>query len=182
MTSLQPRIRPGTWRQIGPLAWAVAAAGGRMTGTGPINLFLTLGRHRRLFLGWLHFAARLMPGGRLPRGETEMVILRVAHLSGCEYERVQHTRLARRAGLDEADLARIEQGPDAGGWGPRQQAILAAVDALYSTDDLDGSTWAALRAHLDERECIELCLLAGHYRMLAATIKALGIQPEASRQ
>ncbi|HET6965324.1 MAG TPA: carboxymuconolactone decarboxylase family protein [Acidimicrobiales bacterium] len=149
-----------------------------MAGTGPMNLFLTLGRHRRLFLAWLHFAARLMPGGRLPRRDTEMVILRVAHLCGCEYERVQHTRLARRAGLDEADLARIERGPDAPGWTDREQAILAAVDALHRDDDLDWAAWSELRTHLDEQDCIELCLLAGHYRMLAATIKALRIQPE----
>ena len=45
--------------------------------------------------------------------------------------------------------------------------------------ELDG---VELRCHLDEREAIELCLLAGHYEMLATTIKALRIQPEAPRR
>ena len=59
---------------------------------------MTLGRHRPLFRGWLRFAGRLMPGGKLPRRETEMVILRVAHLRQCAYEFEHHARLARRAG------------------------------------------------------------------------------------
>ena len=57
-----------------------------MTGTEPPGVFLTLGRHRRLFWGWLLFAGSLMPGGRLPRRETELVILRVATLAGNDYE------------------------------------------------------------------------------------------------
>jgi alkylhydroperoxidase family enzyme len=52
-------------------------------GTGPPTLFLTLGRHHPLFSGWLRFARRLIPGGVLPRRETELVLLRVAHLCAC---------------------------------------------------------------------------------------------------
>ena len=40
---------------------------------------MTIARHRRLFRPWLRFAATLMPGGVLPRADSELVILRVAH-------------------------------------------------------------------------------------------------------
>ena len=33
----------------------------------------------------LHFSGKLMPGAKLSRHETEPVILRVAHLRGCQY-------------------------------------------------------------------------------------------------
>ena len=164
--------------QVDPLAWTLAVAGGRLAGTRPLNLFLTLGKHRRLFPGWLHFAGSLMPGGRLPRRDTELVVLRVAHLCECEYERVQHARIARWAGLTDDDQARIEAGPDAPGWEGRDRAILTAVDSLLTDRDMDDTTWDMLRKHLGDRECIELCLLAGHYAMLAATIKSLRIQTE----
>jgi alkylhydroperoxidase family enzyme len=36
-----------------------------------------------------------------------------------------------------------------------------------------------VRAHLSETELIELCMLVGHYEMLAMTINSLGIEPEA---
>ena len=176
-----PRIAPGTLRQIGPLAWLVSRISGRVAGTGPPNLFLTLGRHRRLFLGWAHFAGRLMPGGRLSRRDTELVILRVAHLSACAYELDHHTRLAARAGIDDAAVARVGDGPGAAGWTERERALLEAVDELHTDGDLTDATWGALSDHLDERQRIELVLLVGHYEMLATAIAALRIQPDAAR-
>jgi AhpD family alkylhydroperoxidase len=173
-----PRIAPGGPREVGAIAWLIARVGGARAGTGPLNLFRTLGRHRRLFRGWLRFAGRLMPGGVLPRRDTELVILRVAHLRDCAYERRHHVRIGRRAGLTAAEIAGVSEGPGRAGWSARERAILAAVDALHADRDLDEATWAELRRHLDERECIELCMLAGHYEMLATTIAALRIQPD----
>jgi AhpD family alkylhydroperoxidase len=173
-------VAPGGRREVGLATWLVGRGAGRAAGTGPPHLFLTLGRHRRLFRAWLHFAARLMPGGTLPRAETELVILRVAHLRDCAYEFDHHVRLGRRAGLTPDDVARVVAGP-AAGWPARTRATLEAVDALHATGDLPDATWAALRAHLDEREAIELCLLVGHYEMLATVIAALRIQPDPPR-
>jgi AhpD family alkylhydroperoxidase len=147
-------------------------------GTGPPNLFLTLGRHRKLFRGWLRFAGRLMPGGVLPRRETELVILRVAHLASCRYEFDHHVRLGRRAGLDKADFERVVQGPGAPGWSAREQVMLSAVDEMHADRDLDDRSWESLREHLGEREAIEFCMLVGHYEMLATTIATLRIQPD----
>jgi alkylhydroperoxidase family enzyme len=178
----QARIAPGTLREVGPLAWLVAHVGGRQARSGPLTLFLTLGRHRKLFRGWLRFAGRLMPGGRLPRLDTELVILRVAHLRSCQYEYHHHVRIGRRAGLAATDIDRVQDGPEAPGWSPRQRAILAAADELHRDGDLTDDTWAALREHLDEPECIELCLLVGHYELLATTITALRIQQERPRR
>ena len=59
--------------------------------------------------------------------------------------------------------------------------MLAAVDELHHAGDLTDPTWAALREHLDEREVIELLLLAGHYEMLATTINTLRIVPDQPR-
>src|SRR5436305_14465728 len=99
------RIAPGDRRQIGLLATVVSRVAGRVMRTGPPNIFTTLSRHRRLFLPWLRFAGRLMPRGRLPRADTEPVILRVAHRCGCQYALAHHERIAPRAGLTAEDVA-----------------------------------------------------------------------------
>ena len=134
-----PRITPGGRREVGVVSVAIARISGRITGTTPPNLFLTLGRHRRLFRGWLHFASTQMPGGRLPRRETELVILRVAHRRACAYELEQHQRLGRRAGLTPRQLAAVaaEQVGPGDGWSPRESAIFAAVDQLLDRHDID---------------------------------------------
>jgi AhpD family alkylhydroperoxidase len=176
------RIAPGSRSEVGLVGWAVSAVSGRVSGTTRApNLFLTLGRHRPLFRGWLRFAGRLMPGGKLPRRETELVIIRVAVLRDCAYELDHHIHLARRAGVTEADVARLRDRPRADEWSAREKAILDAVDALHDRQDIDDPEWVELRRHLDEREVIELVLLVGHYEMLATAIAALRIEPDERR-
>jgi AhpD family alkylhydroperoxidase len=176
---MSARIAPGARRDVGLLAWGFSRLAGRVAGTAPPNLFLTLGRHRGLFRGWLWFAGRLMPGGRLPRRETELVILRVAHLRDCAYEFGHHVRLGAGAGVGAPDVERVIAGPAAEGWSPRERALLVATDELNAGGDLSDEAWAALREHLDERRLIELVLLVGHYEMLATFITTLRIEPDA---
>jgi AhpD family alkylhydroperoxidase len=173
-----PRIAPGARADVGLRAWVFATVAGRVMRTGPPNLFLTLGRHRRLFWGWLRFAGRLMPGGRLPRRESELVILRVAHLRSCAYEFEHHVKLGRRAGVRDDDVRRVMAGPAADGWTDRERAILSAVDELHADGDLSDAAWSRLREHLDDVRAIELVLLVGHYEMLATAIAALRIQTD----
>ena len=181
MSASAPRVAPGNVREAGLVVSGLARLAGRVTGTEPPAVFLTLGRHRRLFWGWLLFAGSLMPGGRLPRRETELVILRVATLAGNDYELTQHRRLGRRAGLSAEEVDRVAAGPDAAGWGPRERLLLRVADELHARHDLADATWADLRAELDERESIELVMLVGHYTMLATTLTTLRVQPDRPR-
>jgi AhpD family alkylhydroperoxidase len=178
--SAAPRIPPGTRAELGLVSWGIAKVAGRVTGGDPPNLFLTLGRHPALFRGWLRFAGRLMPRGKLPRRDTELVILRVAHVRDCRYEHEHHVRIGRRVGLSDEEIARVAEGGSAGGgWTPREQAILQATDELLADGNVADETWSRLSGDLETRELIELVLLVGHYEMLAKTINTLGIQPDA---
>ncbi|MFT4127945.1 MAG: carboxymuconolactone decarboxylase family protein [Gordonia sp. (in: high G+C Gram-positive bacteria)] len=173
-----PRIAPGGLTDLGPINWVFAKAAARVTGVHDTHIFSTLGRTRGLFRAWLHFSARLMPFGTLSRKDSEMIIIRVAHRRGSDYELDHHRRLGKRAGLGDAEIARIIKGPDAG-WGDRERALLRAVDELVDTRDISDIAWAALRRHLDERQVIAFLLLAGQYDMLATTLHTLRVQPDA---
>ncbi|MEU4316221.1 carboxymuconolactone decarboxylase family protein [Nocardia sp. NPDC024068] len=172
----RPRITPGRLRELGPLNWAAWQVLSKASGTPDAQVFSTLGRSGRLFRGWLHFSGMLMPGGRLRRYETELVILRVAHLRDCEYETDHHIRLGKRAGITPETLDRIRTGAEADGWPDAHRALLAAVDQLVLTRDIDDDTWARLAAHYDERRLIEIVLLVNQYEGLAATITTLRIR------
>lgn len=175
----KPRIAPGGRRQIGLLNYGIARLIGLASGGPPPNVFTTLARNRGLFRRWLWFAGGLMPGGRLPRRDTELVIIRVAHNSGCDYERRHHEQLGRRAGLTAEQVASIGEGPQAPGWTPRQALLLRAADQLHAAGTIDDELWEALAAELaDERVLIELLLLIGHYEMLAMTLNTLRVQPD----
>jgi alkylhydroperoxidase family enzyme len=175
----QARIAPGDRSQIGVVNHTLARALGVAAGTGPPNIFTTLARHRRLFRRWLRFASALMPGGRLPRADSELVILRVAHNCGSDYEWRHHERLGALAGLSSDDIARAREGAGASGWTARQALLLRAADELHAPSrSISDELWAELSAELDERELIELCMLIGHYEMLAMTLNALRVAPD----
>lgn len=176
-----PRLAPGRRADIGAVNWAVAAIAGRVAGTGPINIFTTLARHRWLFRRWLVFAGALMPGGRLPRADTELVILRVAANTGSHYEWHQHVLLGLRSGLPADRVAAVVEGPLAGGWTPRQEALLRCCDELHAAHQLSDETWEDLRRHLSERDLVELLMLVGAYEGLAMTLNGLGVQTESPR-
>jgi alkylhydroperoxidase family enzyme len=175
-----PRVAPGDRAQIGAVNTAITRVIGRATGGRTPNVFTTLARHRRLFRRWLRFAGTLMPGGLLPRADSELVILRVAHNCGSEYEWRHHERLGALAGLGADDIARVREGASAAGWTSRQTLLLRAADELHSpARALSDELWSELATELDERELIELCMLIGHYEMLAMTLNSLRVQPDA---
>jgi alkylhydroperoxidase family enzyme len=172
------RIQPGTAREIGRVNLAIARLLGAATGGRPPNLFTTLARHRRLFRKWLRFAGALMPGGTLPRADSELMILRVAHNCGSEYEWRHHDRLGARAGLTVEEIERVREGPGADGWPSRRRLLLRAADELHAHRTLSDELWAELRGELSDVELIELCMLVGHYEMLAMTLNALRVEPD----
>src|SRR5438445_11103763 len=116
-----PRIPPGDRRDIGVVNYAIARFLALATGGRPAHIFTTLSRHRRLFRRWLRFATALMPGGVLPRVDSELVILRVAANCGSEYETRYHEVLGPAAGLTPEEVAGARAGPAAPGWTDRQR-------------------------------------------------------------
>lgn len=173
-----PRISPGSRAQIGMVNAAIVRLLGIAVGGSPPNLFTTLARNRRLFRRWLRFAAALMPGGKLPREDSELLILRVAHNSDCAYEWSHHERIAVRAGLTADEVERVRQGPAAPGWSERRRLLLTAADELHGARRLGDETWSGLSRQLDDAELIELCMVVGHYEMLAMTLNSLGVEPD----
>jgi len=177
----RPRLGPARLASLGPVNWLVCRAAAWSTGVERVHLFDALARRPSLFRAWLLFAAHLMPGGSLGRAETELLILRVGHLRQCAYEIAHHERLARRAGVDAAALARVEHGAAAPGWSDREAALLALVEELVTTRGASDEAWARAAGHLSEGELVEVCLLVGHYEMLATTIAALRLSPDTRR-
>ena len=56
-----------------------------------------------------------------------------------------------------------------------QQTLLRATDEFILNRSISTEVWQQLSHHLDRRQLIEFCLLAGQYDCLAATMSALEI-------
>jgi alkylhydroperoxidase family enzyme len=100
------------------------------------------------------------------------LILRTAHNCRCAYEWEYHERLGREAGLSAQEIAEVRIGPVSERLGAEQGLLLAAADELHATRGLSDELWAPLRARYNDPQLIELCMLVGHYEMLAMTINS----------
>jgi AhpD family alkylhydroperoxidase len=178
-----PRIGPASREELGFLNTLLVRIAGRVAKTtAPPNLFTTMARNRRMFRLWLLFAGTLMPRGGLPRRDTELVILRVSHRTGAEYEAVHHRPMGRAAGLTAEQIEAIAGDDVFGGpFSPRQALLIRAVDELHDEDAISEETFAALRGDLSDRDIVEFCMLAGHYSMLAGLINSLRIASDVHR-
>ncbi|QHS10790.1 carboxymuconolactone decarboxylase family protein [Sinimarinibacterium sp. NLF-5-8] len=179
-----PRLPPLRHAELNwPLRTLLGAAGkwGKSrTGTEVVpDVFLLLLRAPTLFKPWLHFASRLMPYGTLDRRDAELMILRVGWNCRCRYEWGQHVQIGLRAGLSEAEIARVAEGATAPGWSPLRAALLRACDELHADRQIAATTWDTLAAHYDAAQLIEVTMLIGHYQMLAGVLNSAALPLEA---
>jgi alkylhydroperoxidase family enzyme len=171
---MTPRIPvTRTVRDIGPINWLICAIGARGIRAPHFHMFNAAARHSLLFWSWLPFSGVLLYWGKLSRRDAEVVILRVGHLRGSEYELQQHRRLARTRGLDAELQQKIFEGPQAEGLSDRQRALVTATDEFVLDRGVSADSWAALSAHLSAKQLVEFCYLAAQYDGIAAIVKTL---------
>ena len=155
-----------------------------LAGAGPgaerFHIFTTLARHPRLFRRWIAFAGTLLLGGALPPRDRELVILRTLWLLQARNEWYQHVRIARRCGITSADVDKVIEGADAAGWSDLDRALVRLADELHHDGVVSDETWAVCAAHYDDRQLIELPMLAGQYHLVGFVCNALRLAPDAS--
>jgi 4-carboxymuconolactone decarboxylase len=173
------RVVPGTPKEVGFKNSTLALIASRSAGADRrLNAFMTLARHRRLFPFWLRFARQLIRRGELPLADTELLILRVSHNCQSEYQWRQHVGMGERAGLPRETIDRVAGAAPGEGFDGRQAALLRAADELHRDRRISDSTWLELTGFLSDVQLIELCMVVGHYEMLAMTLKSLGVVPD----
>jgi alkylhydroperoxidase family enzyme len=130
-------------------------------------------RHPELYRAHTTLGLRLYQGA-LPVRLRELAVLRVAWHAQAPFEWGEHVDTARRlAGLSGEEIERVKQGAAAEGWGEADRAVLAAVEELLADAMIGEESWAALTAHLDYRQLIELPVLVGQYLGVAFLQNAL---------
>jgi alkylhydroperoxidase family enzyme len=145
----------------------------------PLRIFRTMARHPRMLKRFNVLGGFFLTRGDLPARDRELVVLRTAWRSGCEYEWAQHVLIGARAGLSEDEMSRVAQPGLAGPWPARDAALLQAADEIADQADISEETWAELCAVYSQAQVMELVMLAGFYRMTAGFLNATGVRKEA---
>jgi len=142
------------------------------------NIFTTLARHPQLLKRWLVFANHILSKSTLPAREREIAILRMGWNCRAEYEWGHHLAIGKQTGLDDDDIRRISEGPDAAGLDPFEAVLLRAVDELNADTFLSNNTWQALSARYNPQQMLDFIFTAGQYKLLSMVLNSLGIQLE----
>ena len=157
----RPRIAPLRLEQFDPEARALVERPG---GFGRVlNVMATLANH-------------LLFKTSLPVRDREILILRVAWLTGSIYEWGQHLAIAaEEAGFGKREFAAVAAGADAPGWTAHERALIRAADGLYRDAFVDDATWSVLAMHFDEPQCLDVLFTIGNYILLAMALNAFGV-------
>jgi len=150
-----------------------------MQGAPPLVLFRTLATSER---AWKKFrGGSLLDRGPLSLRDRELVIDRTSALADNECEWGVHiTAFAAAAGLTPQEIAATVHGGSAAPvWSEAERALLAATEALHERATLSDAEFAALRAHYDEAQVLEVLLLCGFYRTVAYVCRGLDLPLEA---
>ena len=110
----------------------------------------------------------------IPLRDKELLILRTAWLSRGDYIWGRHNLIGQNAGLTEAQIARVTEGPDADGWDDFDRALLRAADELHTSRFISRPTWDALAERYTEEQLREVVLIVGNYTQLAMFQNTLG--------
>lgn len=189
MTESVPRIPPIHPPEWGEAAYDVMSAlphgrdnilAGWKVGKPPLgtNFVCTLLNHPQLAKAFLTFNAHFFYASKLSARVREILIMRMAWLRHAECEFLAHAAIGRRVGLDDADVERIQLGPDAPGLSPEDADLLRAVDELKADARIGAQTWARLSAQYDTEQLLELVFIVGCYEVLAMAFNSFEIQLE----
>ena len=150
-----------------------------MQGAPPLMLFRTVAASER---AWRKFrGGSLLDRGPLSLRDRELVIDRTCALTGNEYEWGVHiTAFAAAARLTPDEIAATVHGGSAASvWSAAERALLTAAEALHERAALTDEEFAALRAHYEEAQVLEVLLLCGFYRTVAYLCRSLDLPLEA---
>jgi 4-carboxymuconolactone decarboxylase len=141
-----------------------------------LNLFRTVVRSPGGLASLLPAGGYIRSVSTLPVREREIVILRIGWLCASGYEWTQHVFSGRQAGLAKDEIAAIKAGAGAPGWSAADQALIRACDELHADQFITSGAWAALRAHFDEAQAMDVVFVAGHYVTVSMITNVFGVQ------
>lgn len=144
-----------------------------------LNLDRQLLHSAPLARGWNACMGAIRGETALAGGLRELVILRVALLNRAPYEFAQHAPVALAEGATQAQLDALDAWQASALFDARSRAVLAYCDAMTLQVQVPQPLFDALRAHLDERETVELTATIAAYNMVSRFLEALQIQIEA---
>jgi len=142
----------------------------------PLNIFRTLAHAETCARPALRLGQAILTAQELDPVLRELAILRVARLTGAEYEWVQHVAIGQAVGVTDEQVAALEAGEaEAECFDERARIVLRIATEVARDAGATEATITDAAAAFSNREIVEIVLAAGYYFMLAAVMNSVDI-------
>ena len=144
--------------------WPVEIADMLSGFAGGLNVYRTMAHHPALLNAWADFREHIVNQTTLGNLRSEAVILRTGARLGSSYEWHQHIIRARKSGMEDTRIARLN--------GPIDEMFLddaflaTAVDELFDNHRLSKTTETALENLVGKHGVLDLIATVGFYSTL----------------
>jgi AhpD family alkylhydroperoxidase len=143
----------------------------------PLNVFRMVAGTRRALRPFLQLG-RAVLSTALDTRRRECAVLRVAHATGAGYEWAQHERLARQAGVTDAEIQAIATEEPVSSLDPELNLLCRVADEVSRNVRLSDEALAQIVERYGAREAAEVILLVSYYNMVSRFLESTRVELE----
>ena len=140
------------------------------------SAFRMLAHHPDLVRHVYGLLRMLATRNKLPSRLRELMIMRIAWVTGSAYEWTQHWRVAATAGIPPEDVLAVRDWRSAPQLTPADRAILAATDECLDGKSISDASWAEVAKHVaDPAQQVEFIIAMGNWLSFSMLFRNLRI-------
>ena len=153
----------------------------RIEGNGArvINLYKVLAHNPAILRNFTRLGGSLMGKAELSPKLRELAILRIARLTGSDYEWAQHYLIALETGVSQKQTEAISNWKGSTEFSEIERAVLLYTDEVAQNVKVKDETFKVLRQYLSEQSIVELTLSIGFWGMVARFLVPLQVDIDA---
>ncbi len=143
----------------------------------PLNVFRMVAGTRRGLRPFLQLGGAVL-SSCLDARRREIAVLRVAHATNAGYERAQHERLARNAGVTDREIDAIASEEPVSSLDDEVILICRVADEVSRNVRLSDGTLGQLTDRYGPRDAAEVILLVSYYNMVSRFLESTRVELE----
>ena len=141
-----------------------------------LNLYKVAAHSPKVCLNLIRLGNSIIGRMELSPKLREIVILRVATLTGSEYEWAQHVPVALQLGVSQKQLDAISDWKNSPEFNDEERAVLQYTDEVAQKVKVTDQTFDRLKSLFNEQAIVELTITIGYYGMLARLLVPLQVE------
>lgn len=142
----------------------------------PANVFRMVANAPASLEAFVAVARSILAESELPPRDREIAVLRVAAVTGAEYERVQHERIARMVGVSDEEVEAVAAGGE--GLGERDTLLCRAAEEISRDVRLSDEALGQLVETYGVRQTTELIFCVSYFNMLSRFLESTRVPLE----